>query len=281
MLLREEVLKLRFEWERGFLNIALQPLAISPPTDRWLIPISLVGRYFQLLVFPSKLSIDYGIAVIGSTISRSDPYLWFGAFLALAWIGATAVALIRRQWVIFFCLLAAALTYAPASNFLIIAIIFGERLMYLPSAFFLILLAIFLVRLPAPGRNVVVVVLLLLGCLRTFTYVKRWNDRDAFYQYSLDQQPNSLMIHQLLADIAYEKYQLADARRIMDEAESIYDGYWQSWKMSALIDERAGDWPRAAAEWKHAFYLYPIGGLSEQWAHALGMASKQKAATQK
>ena len=47
---REEILKLRFEWEPGFLNIAIQPLAKSPPTDRWLIPLALLGRYFQLLV---------------------------------------------------------------------------------------------------------------------------------------------------------------------------------------------------------------------------------------
>ncbi len=279
--LREEVLKLRFEWSPGFLTIAIQPLAKSPFPDRWLIPLALLGRYFQLLVAPVKLSIDYGAAVIGSTISQQDPYLWLGAAVATAWVITTGICLLRRRWVPFFCLVAMAFTYSPASNIVMIATIFGERLMYLPSAFFVILIALLLARLPAAGGNVLLVTLLLLACIRTWTYVQRWNGRDSFYEYSLIQQPKSMAIHLLVADVDYEENKLPEARRIASEAESIDPDDWQMWKMSGLIDERLDDWPQAESDWKQAFELYPTMGLNEQWAHAMGMARKQQAATRK
>jgi len=281
IVLREQILKLKFEWERGFLDLAMQPLIKSPPADRWLIPLALLGRYFQLLIVPARLSIDYGLAVIGSTISRNNPYLYLGAAVLIVAICAAAFCLRRRNWVALFCLLAMALTYAPASNVVILATIFGERLMYLPSAFLLILLAMGLTRLPRPAAGLVLVVLLVLGCLRTSTYVQKWNDRDAFYEYSLNQQPKSLKIHLLLADADYQKGQLSDARRIMNDAESIYPGYWELWKMSALIDQSAGDWNQALADWKRAFDLHPAVPIETQLANAMSMVQKQRATTRR
>jgi tetratricopeptide (TPR) repeat protein len=279
IVLREEILKLRFEWERGFLDIAMQPLIKSPPADRWLIPLALLGRYFRLMILPARLSIDYGLTVIGSTISRTDPWIYMGAAVLVAGIVGAAVCLYRRKWVALFCLLAMGLTYAPASNIVILSAVFGERLMYLPSAFLLILLAIGLTRLPKPAPGILLVVLLGLGCLRTWTYVQKWNDRDAFYQYSLMQEPKSLKIHLLLADADYQKGQLSDARRIMTDAEALYPDYWQLWKMSALIEEKTGNWNAAVADWKRAFDLCPAMSLERQMTNAMSMLQKQQATT--
>ncbi len=279
--LREEVLKLRFEWTAAFLNVAIQPLAIAPTADRWLIPLALVGRYFLLLLAPVKLSIDYGLAVIGPTIGRGDPYLWLGAVVVAAWTAATVVLLVRRRWVAFFCMAALALTYAPAANVLMIATIFGERLMYLPSVFFVLLLAMALVRLPAKAGNWLVIAVVALGCVRTWTYVARWNDRDAFYRYSAAEQPRSLQIHLLLASVDYEEGNLAEARRIASESEQIYGDYWQCWKLSALIEQKSGNWAQAEIDWKRAFDLYPTAELNAQWAHAMRMSHEAQAATRK
>ncbi|MGD0388295.1 MAG: glycosyltransferase family 39 protein [Tepidisphaeraceae bacterium] len=279
ILLREEILKLRFEWDRGILDVAMQPLIKSPPTDRWLIPLGLLGKYFQLLIVPARLSIDYGLAVIGSTINRNNPFVYLGAAVLTAAISAAAVCLYRRKWVALFCLLAMALTYSPASNVVLFATVFGERLMYLPSAFLLLLLAMGLTRLPRPLANVLLALLLVLGSLRTWTYVQKWNDRDAFYQYSLNLQPKSLKIHLLLADADYEKGQLSDAQRIMDDAESIYPDYWELWKMSALIEQRAGNWSQAVADWRRAFDLHRTVSVANQLGNAMGMLQKQQATT--
>ena len=279
IVLREEILKLKFEWDRGFLDIAMQPLIMSPPLDRWLIPLALLGRYFQLLIVPARLSIDYGLAVIGSTINYSDPYPYLGAAVLAAAISSIAICLYRRKWTALFCLLAMALTYAPASNIVILATIFGERLMYLPSAFLLILLAMGLTRLPRPAANILLAVLLVLGCLRTWTYVQKWNDRNAFYQYCLSVQPKSLKLHLLLAHADYEKGQLSDARRIMDDAEAIYPGYWELWRMSAMIEQKAGNWHAAVADWRRTFALRPSMPIEAQLGNAMEMLQKRQAAT--
>jgi hypothetical protein len=280
-LVREYVLHLKFEWDRNFVDVAMQPLIKSQGADRWLIPLAVLGRYFQLLVFPWKLSIDYGLDVTVPTISRTDPFLIVGAFVLAAGVIGALVCLIRRRWAALFCLVAMALTYSVASNIVILAAVFGERLMYLPSAFFLILVAMGLKRLPCRFANAILIVLLALSCLRTFTYVQRWNNRDAFYEYSLRQQPKSLKLYLLMADADYEEGKLAESRRIMDDAEAIDPNYWQLWKMSALIDEKEENWPHAIEDWKRAFDLYPSGTTQERWAHAMEMAQKQGATTKR
>ncbi len=325
IILREEILHLKFEWDRGFLDIAMQPMIQSPPLDRRLIPLALLGRYFQLLVMPVKLSIDYGLSVTGATIARNDPYLWLGAAVLAGWTTGLCVSLARRKWTAAFCLLAMALTYSMASNVVLIAAIFGERLMYLPSVFFVILVAMAMAKLrpsswgilgaaafshsPSPGTpgegrgeglshssphpnplpeyqergryarllecacpgGILLAVLLVLASLRTYSYVRRWNDRYAFYQYALKEQPKSLKIHLLVAFADYEEGRLPEARRIMDDAIAIYPNYWELWKMNALIDMKAGDWDKAVADWKRAFDLHPAGNLSDQLAKAMRM----------
>jgi tetratricopeptide (TPR) repeat protein len=111
--------------------------------------------------------------------------------------------------------------------------------------------------------------------------VQRWNNRDAFYEYSLRQQPKSLKLYLLMADADYEEGKLAESRRIMDDAEAIDPNYWQLWKMSALIDEKEENWPHAIEDWKRAFDLYPSGTTQERWAHAMEMAQKQGATTKR
>jgi protein O-mannosyl-transferase len=271
IVLREQVLHLKFEWDRGFLDVAMQPMIQSPPLDRWLIPVALLGRYFQLLVMPVKLSVDYGLSVIGPTVSRDDPYLWLGAAAFAGWIACFCVSLARRKWIAAFSLVALALTYSMASNFVIIAAIFGERLMYLPSVFFVILVAMAMVRLRPRVWGILLAVLLVLGSIRTWTYVRRWNDRDAFYEYSLIEQPKSLKIHLLVAFADYEEGRLPEARKVMDDAIGIHPNYWELWKMRALIDIKADDWGRAVDDWKRAFDLHPAGTVNEQLEKAVQM----------
>jgi hypothetical protein len=251
--LREEVLNLKFEWDPIFLDWVIQPLAHAHGWDRVLIPVALLGRYLGLLVAPVRLSIDYGYAVIGWTIDRGDRYLWLGFAAIALWIAGAALCAARRWWTALFCLAAMAITYSMIANFILIGTILGERLIYLPSAFFLILLAMMIARLSPPVRTTVLVVVLSLGALRTFTYLRHWNDRDAFYTYSLEQQPRSIQICMLVGYCNYEEGKLDDARRVLSRGEELAPGYWQLWKMSAAVEERSGNWAAAVADYRHAF----------------------------
>jgi protein O-mannosyl-transferase len=288
IVLRESILKLKFEWDRHFLDIAVQPMIKSPPVDRWLIPIMLVGRYTALLLAPFKLSIDYGLAVILPTLSRTDPYLYAGAGVILLWLILTAYFAIKKSWIPLFFLLALAMTYSMASNVIIIGTIFGERLLYIPSVFFLLLVAMLLdgipgfiaakpitrrevasVSLATRGVTAFVIVLILLGSFRTLTYIRHWNYRLGLYTYSLAQQPKSLKLHVLVAEVYYEQYRLKEAQQITADAEAIYPNYWELWKMSALIAERADDWDAAIYYFKKAFDVQPSVALENAMTDAI------------
>jgi hypothetical protein len=276
--LREEVLKLKFEWDPVFLDWVIQPLAHAHGWDRLLIPVALVGRYLGLLVAPVRLSIDYGYAVIGTTIDGRDPYLWLGFLTIALWIAAAALCAARRWWTALFCLAAMAITYSMIANFIVIGTVLGERLIYMPSVFFLILVAMLIARLAPVVRAAVLIALLSLGALRTFTYIRHWNDRDAFYAYSLEQQPRSIELYMLVENRALDEGRLDDARAVLQRGEQLAPNYWQLWMRSAAVEERAGNWPAAAEDYYRAFKTAQNPGvIVEPLNHAREMAAKQRA----
>jgi protein O-mannosyl-transferase len=268
-ILREYVLSLKFEWDRSFLDFTIQPLIRARGLDRWLIPIALVGRYVRLLIFPSALSIDYGEAVIRTTISHADFYLWLGFAAILVWIIWVIICLLRGYRAALVCLLAMAITYSMASNIIIIATIFGERLIYLPSAFFLIL---GIARLPKTIGLPLVMILLVLACGRTFTYARQWNDRDSFYEYSLANQPRSVRLMLLTGEVARQEHRPDEARAIAAEGRAIEPDYYDFWLDSGLIEQDSGNWPLAARFYKRAFELHPTQSVAKLMTHAQQMA---------
>jgi hypothetical protein len=275
IVLREEVLGLRFEWDRSFLAWEIQPLITASDVDRLLIPFALVGRYLGLLVAPVNLSLDYGVAVIGASISRDNFFLWLGFATVLVWLIATIICWWKRQWTALFCLLAAALSYSMVSNFIIIGTIFAERLLYLPSVFLLILAGMALAKLPRGVLIPVMVLLVCLGSARSFTYARHWNNRQAFYEYSLQQQPRSVKTHWLVGQVALEQNRLEDAKFAFAGALAIAPEDWECWQNCGIVEEAMGHWQKAEDFYQHAFDMKPKALLLQKiWA------MHHKAATQ-
>jgi hypothetical protein len=277
IVLREEILHLRFEWERKWLDWTIQPLINSPSPDRWLIPVALLGRYARLLAWPSRLSIDYGVAIINPTIPRNDFYLCLGAATLIFFALLTIVLWTRKSWGALFCVIAAAVTYAMASNIIIIGTIFGERLIYLPSAFLLILAAMALAKLPPKSGATIVAILVILGCVRTFTYAQQWNDRDSFYAYSLAMHPDSVRIRLLVAEIDRQEGKLDQARRLVQQGEQMVPDYWEFWMHNGEIEEDAHNYSAAVKYYMHAFDMHPSNALANRITEA---ARKAQAASQ-
>jgi tetratricopeptide (TPR) repeat protein len=125
-----------------------------------------------------------------------------------------------------------------------------------------------------------VIVLVALGVLRTWTYIEKWNNRDAFYAYSFAEQPESLKIALLESYVDFEEGRLDEARRLLDALKSRHPEYWEIWKRYALVDEKAGDWAAAAADWKQAFYLRPDPPTENRLEAAMAEVAKRHAATQ-
>jgi protein O-mannosyl-transferase len=280
IVLREEILNLHFAWERSRLDFTIQPMMRSVGTDRWLMPVVLVGHYFQLLVAPIHLSIDYGYAVMGWKVDLADPYLYAGFFAIVAWIVCAIVALHRRWWNTLICLLALAITYSMASNIMLIATNFAERLIYIPSIFFIMLIAAALAQLPRRIGPVVVTLLLALCLLRTITYVSRWNNRHDFYAYESALQPRSIRLMMLLAYDDYSHDDFDSARKLMQDAREIPPEYEQTWQLAGEIEEKAGDYATALADYRKAFQIEHNSPMYDKIGEMMRKVAEQTPATQ-
>jgi len=258
IVLREQILNLKFEWDQSFLDVSIQPLIKSGPMDHLLMVFVILGHYVQLLIAPVKLSIDYGQSVLTSVADRHDPYLYLGVATALAGISALIIAILRHNHAAMFCLIAAGLTYGMVSNVFLIGTIFGERLMYLPSAFLLIWASIYLARLRAPTLAAVLTVLLVLGGVRTVSYAARWNNRYQFYLTSLAEQPRSVRLYELVISEDINSGDLKEAARLAAEGRRVAPDYWNIWSVSGQIAEKQGDLDTAYTMYKTAFKLEPL-----------------------
>ncbi|HMA24710.1 MAG TPA: hypothetical protein VKP00_11965, partial [Gemmatimonadaceae bacterium] len=116
----------------GFAPFApFQTLNISA-RDRMLTALGVVPEWMRLLLWPARLSSDYGPP--GIEIAQGLSITQLPGLLLLVAIVAFAIVLRRRQRVISFGICLTALTLLPSSNFILPAgIVLAERTLFLPS----------------------------------------------------------------------------------------------------------------------------------------------------
>lgn len=260
VVLREQVLDLKFWWDRNFLDPNIQPLIRAQGWDRWLMPIELIGRYAALLVWPDPLSIDYGGRVIGYQWSPRSGYFWLGVGLLLAGGVGLIAAAVKRRWVLVALLLLAALSYGPASNIsALIGTIFGERLIYMPSAFFAILLALLVVKLPRKAVIVPIVVTLAWSA-QTLRYADRFTTPYTYYQQAVIDQPLGMRLHMLMAQEHQARGLLDEARAEAKAGREADPDSHMVWRWSAILALERGELDEAERFALKANRLYPNSG---------------------
>ncbi len=242
LLVREHYLK--FDWDRGLLDRAMQPMVHTVGVQRLLLPVALLGRYAALTVWPAHLSPDYGGDVIGPATAAADPYLWIGVGVAC---GGIAVAVWqRRSRVAVFALLAAAVCYAPVANlFTIIGAIFGERLVYLPSAFVAVLAGVAAGRLRGRVRVAAVAAVLVPMGVATVAAAAAWNRPHDLYARALAAHPGSVQLHLLVADCDADEGRPAERAAVLDDACRRFPDNGQCWANRARAAADAGDFDAA------------------------------------
>jgi predicted Zn-dependent protease len=86
---------------------------------------------------------------------------------------------------------------------------------------------------------------LILACVRSLTYARRWNDREQFYVTSLREQPRSVRLYLLLTSEYLGQRRFDDAERIADEASRRLPDYWEVWIARANVAMERGDFAEA------------------------------------
>ena len=251
---RESIMPLVFD--KWFMRWTVNPVVRSRGLDRVLVPLAVLGRYVGLLVFPVKLSPDYGANVNTYFVRWADPFLYLGATAVVAYLAGVALAVRRRGRVALACLLYLGLAYGFISNFVfVIGTVMGDRLIYLGSVFFIILVAAGLGRLPGRGMVALTAVLLVLASARTVTYAARWNDPLELFAAARRQFPRSVQLHVLEADWRVRRGQLDEAARVLEAGRQVEPESQNVWAWSEEVARRRGRDAEAQEYAKRAFHL--------------------------
>jgi tetratricopeptide (TPR) repeat protein len=279
IVLREEILKLSFAWERTFLDYTINPLIRCQGIDKLLAPLAILGRYVVLLILPTRLSPDYGYAVTGWHVEASDGYLWLGVAALVAWGALMAIALLRKARVTTLMLLGLGLSYAMIGNlFVIIGTNMGERLMYLPSVFFIGLIAMALSRPRPAAMAPILTIVLALACLRTATAAPMWNDRLSFYQSSLAGQPKSIRLYMLTAKELDLHQRYDDAMAVIDKGIAVAPTYMNLWALGGQIELHKGDIDKAWTYLCKAKAINPLVQVTADYQQVMSIRDARSAA---
>ena len=179
--------------------------------------VKVIGRYFQLLVWPARLSFDYSynaIPLFGWKLSGWEDWKAVFALIACSAAAVAAIFAWRRNKSVFFGIAFFFIALAPASNLVIlIGSIMGERFLYLPSVGFAVIVvwAFYAIRerLRAKTRqaeslshhtsgvvfSTAVGVILIAFAVRTYDRNLDWQDQQRFWRSAVEAAPGSYKAH--------------------------------------------------------------------------------------
>lgn len=260
---RESILK--FWWDKNFLDTWIQPLSAPDVTltDRLLVPITIAGRYLQLLVAPVALRLDYGGVIVPGRFDARDPYFYAGLFAIVLWVALFVIAIRQRDRFSLIALLAFGCLYGLIGNIAtMIGVNMAERLMYLPSAFFLLIVARWLTRLPSRVSGGLVAIIVVMCCVRSVTYAVRWNDRLGFYTYAAGVEPRSLKAVQLAMQEYLDRGEFASAKVWGERALEISPNSDDAMLRLAMVHIELGTYDVAEQLIDQAQHLNPAGNAS-------------------
>jgi protein O-mannosyl-transferase len=202
--------------------------------ERVLTALGVVPDWMRLLLWPARLSSDYGPP--GIEIAQGVSINQLPGVLLLLAIIAFAIVLRRRQRVISFGICFTALTLLPSSNFILPAgIVLAERTLFLPSvgamlvvgALSLLVAEMLRARVVNPRMASVALVMpipviLAVGGARSASRTKVWHDNDVLLRQAIIDAPFSYHAHYMLGGWDFERKQLRVGEEELKKALSLF-----------------------------------------------------------
>ncbi len=231
--------------------------------------IGMLGKYFQLLVFPHPLSFDYSY--------NTFPELSWTNWKVLASL-ATSIGLIyltiiglRSKNIYSFAILFFAITFAITSNiFFLIGATFAERFMFIPLLGLCIALSFLLKQFFLGEKNYspnafygIAGVILLLYSAKTITRNAAWESDDTLYETGIITTPNSSRTQSFYGVTHYrkalsetnvnKKKELLDtAVKYLKMSTETYPGFTETYHHLALVYEAQNNNPLAIEAYKNS-----------------------------
>jgi hypothetical protein len=189
--------------------------------DRVLTAISVVPQWVRLLLWPGRLSSEYGPPEI--EIAQGPSLVQLPGLLLLLGTIGIAIALRRRQSVISFGIAVIAITLLPSSNFLLPAgIVLAERTLFLPSVGAMLVVGAVAVygreAMTARYSNARLVMCGIVACgglvgaglLKSMIRTRVWRDNETLFHQAVIDSPRAYRAHYMLGAWHFEnKHQRA------------------------------------------------------------------------
>ena len=231
--------------------------------------IGMLGKYFQLLVFPHPLSFDYSF----NTFPELSWTNWkvLGSLAASGGLIYLTIKGLRSKSIYSFAILLFAITFAITSNiFFSIGATFAERFMFIPLLGFCIAVSFLLKEFLLKEKNQsptvfygIVGVMLLLYSAKTFTRNAAWESDDTLYETGIVTAPNSSRTQSFYGVTQYRKA-LAEANptkkkellntavKYLKMSTETYPGFTETYHHLALVYEAQNNTPLAIEAYKTA-----------------------------
>jgi tetratricopeptide (TPR) repeat protein len=274
-----------------FSNILLNPLNDADLAGRLHGPLTILGHYVRLLIVPSRLSCDYGLAVFNP---NAGPELMtlvgaLGAIgLAVALYGYRRSSPTWRRLAVLGAMFLA--SYVLISNtVLLIGVSLAERLMYWPSVPALLAVAVVVVALwrgtCGPGGalhrrasllRIFGILLLAALALRSGVRNSDWKNDERLFTADLKTCPLSAHLNNALARIVIRRASLtpdADARadlieraeQLLERALRVRSRYPEALKQVGMVCLLRGDEKQALAYFESSLRLDPTDRATQRF----------------
>ncbi len=172
-------------------------LAIEGTSGRLATAIGMLGKYFQLLIFPHPLSFDYSY----NTFPELSWIHWkvLGSLAASGGLIYLTIKGLREKNIFSFAILFFAITFVITSNiFFLIGATFAERFMFIPLLGFCIIVGTLLHKYiinknpeSKTAFGIALSVIVLLYSVKTFTQNQIWKNDDTLFETGIYTAPNS------------------------------------------------------------------------------------------
>jgi tetratricopeptide (TPR) repeat protein len=241
------------------------PAVGLPLLERWATALAAAGRYARLLLYPARLSPDYGFAETAPVRTLSDPWLLTGLACAAALVLGLALAW-RRRRLAAFALLLALLPFALVSNLpFTIGTIMAERLLYLPSVGLCLLAGAawpaITRRLGRRAATSLGAVLLLALAARTVVANTAWRDDFTLYSRALAAAPRSVRVLGNLAVELATRGRLDEARPLLERAVALAPDFPPNRINLAGVLLKQGELDAAEVEVRHVLDRDPSSAI--------------------
>ena len=201
--------------------------------------LTILPRYFAVLIWPVVLSCDYSYPQIRVAMGNFTD--WLSAAVVVFCLAGVALLYRRSRPAMFFAVFSM-VTFLPSSNLILVVVaVMAERLLYLPALGFAVCLTLAIdwlarrLRIPALAPVACVVIVFLFG-VRTWTRNRDWQTDLTLAESAVRASPRSFKTHKMLAD-ALEQNDVTDEN--LDRAVAQYD---TSVALLAGIPDRLNNW---------------------------------------